>query len=425
MRILITGATGFVGGHITHALLNQGHEVIAAVRRPTALLPRTGLTAIPADFTRDFAPEDWLPRLAGVDAVVNCVGIIAETGRNSFDALHTKAPIALFDACVRAGGRKVVQISALGADETAFSRYHLSKKAADDFLAGTGLDWTILQPSMIYGPGGASTAMMSSLAALPVIPLIGDGSQAIQPVYVDDLTEAVARLLLESDIPRKARLPMTGPRPVTLRELLALLRGSLGLRPAPMLPVPFSWMLFVGDQLGKVVSTPLNGEALRMLQQGNTGDSTPLANLLGRTPRSLEETLLHAPPNPAERLQARLFTLLPALRITLGLLWIWSGLTSALFFPASESYALLGAVGITGSLAPLVLYGASILDILLGVAWLVRFRVVPTGLVQLLLIVGYSLATAVFLPAFWLHPFAPLAKNIPLIVATLAVMAAE
>lgn len=424
MRILITGATGFVGGHIAHALLNQGHEVVAAVRRPEAIIPRPGLSAIPADFARDFAPEDWLPRLAGVDAVVNCVGIIAEAGRNTFDALHTQAPVALFESCVRAGVRKVVQISALGADDTAFSRYHLSKKAADDYLAATDLHWTVLQPSMIYGPGGASTAMMSALAALPVIPLIGDGQQAIQPVHVDDLAEAVARLL-ESDIPRQARLPMAGPRPVTLRELLALLRQSLGLKPAPMLPVPFRWMLFVGDRLGKVISTPLNGEALRMLQQGNTGDSAPLAHLLGRTPHSLEEVLLHVPPNPAARLQARLYALLPALRITLALLWIWSGLTSALFFPAAESYALLAAVGVTGGLAPWVLYGAALLDILLGAAWLARFRVVPVGVVQLALIVGYSLAIAVFLPAYWLHPFAPLAKNIPLIVATLAVMASE
>jgi uncharacterized protein YbjT (DUF2867 family) len=424
MRILVTGATGFVGGHITHALLNQGHEVVAAVRRPDALLPRAGLTAIAADFTRDFAPEDWLPRLAGVDAVVNCVGIIAEAGRNTFDALHTKAPVALFEACVRAGVRKVVQISALGADETAFGRYHISKKAADDCLAATDLLWTVLQPSMIYGPGGASTTMMSALAALPIIPLIGDGGQAIQPVHVDDLAEAVARLL-ESDVPRQARLPMTGPRPVTLRELLALLRQSLGFSPAPMLPVPFRWMLFVGDQLGRVISTPLNGEALRMLQQGNTGDPAPLAHLLGRPPRSLEDVLLHTPPNPAARLQARLYALLPALRITLALLWIWSGLTSALFFPAAESYALLAAVGVTGGLAPWVLYGASLLDILLGAAWLARFRVVPTGVAQLALIVGYSFAIAVFLPAYWLHPFAPLAKNIPLIVATLAVMASE
>jgi uncharacterized protein YbjT (DUF2867 family) len=424
MRILITGATGFIGGHVVQALLEQGHEVIAGVRRPEALPPQPGLAPIAVDFTHDLAPEDWLPRLSGVDAVVNCVGIIAENGPNTFDALHTRAPIALFEACVRAGVPKVVQISALGADETAFSRYHLSKKAADDFLAGTRLDWTILQPSMVHGPGGKSTALMSALAALPLIPLIGDGRQPIQPVHVDDLTEAVVRVL-EGQLAGRTRLPVTGPRPVTLRELLALLRRSLGLAPAPMVPVPYPWVLFAGEMLGRVVSTPLNGEALRMLQQGNTGDPGPLAALLDREPRSLEETLLGTPPNPAERLQARLFFLLPALRITLALLWIWSGLTSALFYPQADSLELLEAVGITGVAGPLTLYGASMLDVLLGLAWLFRFRLIQTGLVQILLMLAYSLVIAVFLPEFWLHPFAPLAKNIPLIVATLAVMAAE
>jgi uncharacterized protein YbjT (DUF2867 family) len=424
MRIFVTGASGFIGGHVVQALLKQGHEVIAGVRRPEAVPPRQGLTPIAVDFTRDLSTENWLPRLSGVDAVVNCVGIIAESGPNTFDTLHTLAPIALFEACIRAGVRKVVQISALGADETAFSRYHLSKKAADNFLAGTALDWTILQPSMVYGPGGTSTALMSALAALPLIPLIGDGRQPLQPVHVDDLTEAVVRVL-ESEVAGKTRMPVAGPRPVTLRELLALLRRSLGLAPAPMVPVPYPWMLFAGETLGRVVSTPLNGEALRMLQRGNTGDPGPLAALLDRKPRSLEEALLGTPPNPAERLQARLFFLLPALRITLGLLWVWSGLTSAFFYPRAESLELLEAVGITGMAGLLTLYGASALDVLLGLAWLFRFRVVQTGLLQILLMLGYSIVIAFFLPAFWLHPFAPLAKNIPLIAATLAVMAAE
>jgi uncharacterized protein YbjT (DUF2867 family) len=424
MRILVTGASGFIGSHVVAVLSKRGHEILAGVCNPGRFPPTSGVTPVAVDFTRDLAPEDWLPRLAGVEAVVNCVGIIAEDGRNTFEALHTRAPVALFRACERAGVRKMVQISALGADETAFSRYHLSKKAADDFLAGTPLDWTILQPSMVYGPGGKSTALMSALAALPVIPLIGDGQQAMQPVHVDDLAEAVVRAL-ETDVSARTRLPAVGPKPVVLRELLALLRRSLGLRPVPMIPVPFRGVLLMGEMLEKIVATPLNSEALRMLQQGNTGDPGPFAALLGRAPRALKDALLEAPPNPAERLQARLFLLLPALRITLALLWIWSGLTSAFFYPEAESLKLLAAVGVTGSAAPLALYGASALDMLLGLAWLFRFRVVQTGVIQILLMLVYSAVIAVFLPEFWLHPYAPLAKNIPLIVATLAVMAAE
>jgi uncharacterized protein YbjT (DUF2867 family) len=424
MRVFVTGASGFIGRHVVAALLQRGHEVLAGIRNPARFPEMPGVTPIAVDFTRDLAAEAWLPRLAGVEAVVNCVGIIAEEGRNTFEALHTRAPIALFEACRRAGVQKVVQVSALGADEAAFSRYHLSKKAADDFLAGTDLGWTILQPSMVYGPGGTSTALMSALAALPVIPLVGEGQQAIQPVHVEDLAEAAVRIL-ESGMPYRIRLPTVGPGPVTLRELLSVLRKSLGLGTAPMVPVPFRWVIGMAEMLEKIVATPLNGEALRMLQRGNTGDPGPLAALLGREPRALEDSLLGAPPSPAERLRARLFFLLPALRITLALLWIWSGLTSAFFYPEEESLELLAAVGVTGRAAPLVLYGASALDGLLGLAWLLRFRVVETGMLQILLMLVYSAIIAVFLPEFWLHPYAPLAKNLPLIVATLAVMAAE
>lgn len=424
MRVLVTGASGFIGGHVVAELSRRGHEVLAAVRNPANLPARPGITPIAVDFTRDLAPEDWLPRLAEVEAVVNCVGIIVEEGRNTFEALHTRAPVALFRAAEQAGVRKLVQISALGADDTAFSRYHLTKKAADDFLAGTGLDWTIFQPSMVYGPGGTSTAMMSALAALPVIPLIGDGRQPIQPVHVDDLAEAVARVL-EAEVSARTRLPAVGPKPVSLRELLALLRRSLGLRPAPMIPVPFRLVLSMGELLEKIVATPLNGEALRMLQQGNAGDPGPLAALLGREARSLEAALLGKPPNPAERLRARLYGLMPTLRITLALLWIWSGLASAFFFPKETSLAWLATVGVTGGAGPLVLYGASALDVGLGLAWLLGWRVVATGTAQVLLMLAYSAVIGVFLPEFWLHPFGPLAKNLPLIVATLAVMAAE
>jgi uncharacterized protein YbjT (DUF2867 family) len=424
MRILITGASGFIGSHIASALLNLGHEVIAGVRRPASLPSIPGLSPVTIDFVRQTEPEAWLSSLKNVDAVVNCVGIIAESSASRFDDLHRKAPIALFRACALAGVRKVVQISALGADDRAFSRYHLSKKAADDVLAGLNLDWTLLQPSLVYGPGGQSTALLSAVAALPVIPLIGDGRQRIQPVYVDDLVRCVVRLL-EKEAPTRLRIPAVGPNPITLREFLSALRRRLGMPPAPMIPIPYRWMLFVGDCLGRVAVTPFNGEALRMLQQGNTGDPGVFSEILGTEPKPLDIALAGIPARRPERLEARLFFVIPALRHALALLWIWSGLTSALFFPKAESFALLAPVGITGAAAAVTLYGASLVDTLLGVALFVRFRVRWVGTIQMLLMLAYSIVIGIYLPEFWLHPYAPIAKNIPLIAATLAVMAAE
>ena len=149
MHILITGANGFIGGHLLMALRQMGHEVTGCVRNPQAAKirwPDAGF--IQADFSRDRAVADWLPRLRNVDLVINAVGIIREHGSQRFDRLHRDAPIALFRACAETGVRRVIQISALGADESAFSQYHLSKKAADDLLAGLDLEWTILMPSI-------------------------------------------------------------------------------------------------------------------------------------------------------------------------------------------------------------------------------------------------------------------------------------
>jgi uncharacterized protein YbjT (DUF2867 family) len=424
MRVFVTGASGFIGRHIVPALLREGHEVIAGVHRSSVFHDVPGVESVAVDFVHLTAPEDWVPRLSGVDAVINAVGIIAERGNSRFDNLHRDAPIALFEACRRAGVRKVIQISALGADDSAFSRYHLSKLAADDFLETTDLNWTILQPSLVFGSGGQSSDLFCALAALPLIPLVGDGSQRIQPVHVDDLTRIVLRLL-EPDAPARLRLPVVGPEPMSLRECLSVFRHWLGYGPARFVPVPYRWILAIANGVGAVTATPLNGEALRMLQQGNVGDPGIVSDRLGLRTRALSDVLLERPATPAERTYAGLSLIIPALRYALALLWIWSGLTSAFFFPEHESLALLAAAGITGARALWVLYGAAAMDLLLGAALLVRFHVVRVGILQLLAMLVYTAVITVNLPELWLHPFAPIAKNIPIFIATLAVMAAE
>ena len=120
MQILVTGASGFIGSHIVQALNNAGHTVTVCVRDSKAVQQCwPELHIVQADFAKDHDESDWLPRLTGIDIVINAVGIIHESGKQTFAALHTQAPCALFRACKKAGVKRVIQISALGADKTA------------------------------------------------------------------------------------------------------------------------------------------------------------------------------------------------------------------------------------------------------------------------------------------------------------------
>src|SRR3954465_9765278 len=111
MVILIAGGTGFIGRRLVAAMRAAGHRVIVASRHAG-----NNADTIPADFARDLDPRTWVPRLAGVDVVINAVGILRERGEQTFESIHTRAAQALFSASETAGVRKVIQISALGAD---------------------------------------------------------------------------------------------------------------------------------------------------------------------------------------------------------------------------------------------------------------------------------------------------------------------
>ncbi|HLO62278.1 MAG TPA: NAD-dependent epimerase/dehydratase family protein, partial [Azonexus sp.] len=224
MNILLTGADGFVGRNLTAALTQVGHRIVPASRR-------TG-----CDFLHMTDAAYWQPHLRDIDAVINSVGIVGETGRQRFAPLHRDAPTALFQACATAGIRRVIQISALGADHTAFSTYHLSKRTADDALRALDLDWFVLRPSLIYGRGGTSSSLFLHLAALPVVPLIGDGKQMLQPIHIADVAATVLRCLASPDT--RQTLDIVGFGTVSFADWLARMRAAQGLPPTRALKIP-------------------------------------------------------------------------------------------------------------------------------------------------------------------------------------------
>lgn len=369
-----------------------------------------------ADFTRDFDADRWLPRLAGVDVVINAVGIIREHGNQTFDAIHSRAPQALFSACAAAGVRFVIQISALGADEAAQSRYHLSKRAADDHLAGLDIASVIVQPSVVFGPGGASTRLFTTLASLPVIGLPGHGEQQLQPVHIEDVVAAILALVNRLPAVRGTRLALAGPEPVSLRGFLAALRRAMGLGDARFLPVPMGLMRIGAAAGGVLPNSLLDPETLQMLERGNTADISPMRTLLARPPKPLGEFLPAGDAAPV-RLQAQLAWLLPLLRVSIALVWIWTGAVSLGIYPVEESYALLARVGIGGMLAPVMLYGAALMDLAFGIATLALRKRHRLWMAQLAAILFYTAIITWKLPEFWSHPYGPLLKNLPMLAA--------
>jgi uncharacterized protein YbjT (DUF2867 family) len=428
MRILIIGAGGFIGRHLMARLAEGDDTAIAAGRHPIRLRRQfQGIPVMGCDLARD-TDADWHPRLAGIDVVINLAGLIRD-GAGGFDAVHAQGAKALFDACLAAGVRRLIQLSALGANETGTSHYHRSKKAADDHLAsldptGQRMDWAILRPSLIIGRGGASTEMFSALAAAPLPLRLGPGTWQVQPIHVDDVVDVIL-LLLHRPEPYARRLDLTGPEPMTTDAVTMVLRNWLGLRPAPFLPLPSAFLMlgaWLGDWFGL---GPASRDSLMMLKAGNVGDDGPMREILGRPARALPGALARHPAMAADRWRARLLPLAIPLRLLLAAIWIWTGIVSLGLYPVADSYALLAPLGLTGLLASIALYTGALLDLALGTALLCRWRPVAIGAVQLALMTGYTILISLYLPELWLHPFGPISKNLAVAGATLAMMAVE
>lgn len=184
-------------------------------------------------------------------------------------------------------------------------------------------------------------------------------------------------------------------------------------------------MAVVAQMLGFLKNPFLNADNIRMLQQGNTASPAAITALLASPPLAFRTALARTPATEADRWHARLYFLLSPLRWTIAFVWLYTGIISAFVYPVPASYDLLRQTGLSGWMLPVSLYGAAFLDILLGMAVLLRYRIYLTGLMQLAVIAGYTIIISIFLPGFWFHPFGPILKNVPFVLAILILMAIE
>lgn len=282
MNILLTGSTGFIGHTLKTALLEAGHTVQCGVS-PRQKSLRADQVAM--DFSHDTTPAVWLPRLQGIDAVVNAVGVLRDTHARPIRAVHQDTPIALFDACAQAGVQRVVQISALGIDgsPTQYARTKLAAEAHLQALAAQhALQPAILRPSVVFGKGGDSSALFMNLARLPLALFPGPVLDArVQPVSVHDLA-AVVVALLGPALTRTGTIECTGPESLTMGAFIASLRQQTGHSPARVLRLP-ALLTQMSARMGDLVpASPWCSETLAMLGSDNVGNPAQLEQLLGR-----------------------------------------------------------------------------------------------------------------------------------------------
>jgi len=440
MNVLVCGARGFIGAALCEALARDGHRVFKGVRHARARQDsrdesgggidgagidetrnnETGIDEIGIDYVTDTDPATWVPRLQGIDVVINAIGILVEGQGQTFDLLHRRAPIALFDACQQAGVQHIVQISALGAQDGA-TRYFQSKRAADDHLQSLPIRHHVLRPALVYGTAGASARFFRALATSPIHPLPAGGHQLLRPIHVDELTEIVVRLLGSETVQGEV-LDLVGGTQVEYRDMLAAYRKSLGFPAAWRISIPAPLIALGATLLDRVPGSVLTRDTWRMLNEGNTAEATATAKVLGRAPAGVD-AFIRPQDAPALRQEGLAAWRPPLLRGALALTWIGTAICSAFIYPQAASLDLLTRVHLHGALALAVLYLASALDFILGVATLLR----PgrrLWAAQVLLIAGYSVLIAIALPEFLWHPFGPILKNLP-ILALLFVLFSE
>lgn len=295
--VTVFGGTGFIGRYVVQKLVQQGARVKVAVRRPHEglfLKPMGAVGQVEIVQANIRVAPSVQGVIGGSDAVINCVGILYERGAQKFGVVQGRGAELVAAAAAEAGVKKLVHVSAIGADAESTSDYARSKAAGEAGVKRRFATATIIRPSVVFGPEDDFFNRFAALAAMtPVLPLVDGGHTRLQPVYAGDVAEAILRALLD-DAPAGQTYELGGPKTYSMKDIMQLTLAAIG-KKRLLVPVPGALLkpLAFALELQPLFAPPITRDQIELLKSDNVvGEGAKgLADLGIDTPTPVEGTI--------------------------------------------------------------------------------------------------------------------------------------
>lgn len=288
--VCVFGGTGFLGRAVVAALLRAGARVRIVARTPRTL-PLHGAAEAQEACAADIRDAQAVARaLDGADAAVNAVSLYVEGRHAGFEDIHVAGAETLARCAARQRLRRLVHVSGIGAREDSPSAYVRARARGERAAVAAFGGTVVLRPSVLFGPGDAFLSTLDVLTRLPLIPLFGRGDMRLQPVHVDDLAEAAARLLANNAAAEPC-YALGGASVLSYRDLIARVL-AFRQRRRLLLPVPFAMWRMLAAMCAVLPNPPLTRDQLELMRHDNIADpSLPGFAALGLQPSAVEERL--------------------------------------------------------------------------------------------------------------------------------------
>lgn len=276
-HIVLLGGTGFVGSYLVPRLAADGHRIVLLSRnresrRALAVLPNVSVRS-----ANVYDDQVLREHIAGADAVINLIGILNPSGRHTFQRTHVEMARRVVDACKATGVNRLHQMSSLKAGQ-GLSHYLKTRGEAENLVRASSLNWTIYQPSVIFGDGdGLVTRFAALLRKMPALPLARANSR-MAPTFAGDVAEAIARCVANDPLAVRKTLELYGPEVLTLGEIVRAIRDAAGLR-TPIIPLHDSLGRIQAQVAGLLPGKPFSTDNFLSLRTDSVGKVDGYATL--------------------------------------------------------------------------------------------------------------------------------------------------